>query len=91
MPPQLSPFFDSVEGDDARLNLTPCTIVEADMCIAGAQWMGGGNMVFYQSSSSTVLPHLSFSFRGADGDDGRLKLTPGAAPQGEAKDNGSMF
>ncbi len=38
--------------------------------------MGGGHTVFYQSSGSTVLLHLGFSFRGAGGDDGRLKLTP---------------
>jgi hypothetical protein len=45
---------------------------------------------FYQSSSSTASLHSSFSFGGADGDNGRLKLTPGAAPQGEAKDHGSI-
>ncbi len=52
--------------------------------------MGGGDMVCYWSSGSTVLPHLGFCFSGADGDNGRLKLTPGKAPQGEAKDNGSI-
>jgi hypothetical protein len=52
--------------------------------------MGGGDMAFYRSSGPTVLPHLGFSFGGADGDDGRLKLTPVGAPQGEAKDDGSI-
>jgi hypothetical protein len=42
--------------------------------------MGGGDMVFYPSSGSTVSPHLGFSFGGHDGGNGRLKLTPGAAP-----------
>ncbi len=42
--------------------------------------MGGSSMDFYRSSGSTVLPHLGVSFGGADGDDGRLKLTPSAAP-----------
>jgi hypothetical protein len=30
------------------------------MCIAGAQWMGGGDTFFYRSSGSTVLLHLGF-------------------------------
>jgi hypothetical protein len=80
MPPPLSTFFDSVDGDNARLNLTPCATVNANMCIAGAQWMGGGQPLFYQSSGSTVLLHLGFSLSGTDGDNGKLKLTPGAAP-----------
>jgi hypothetical protein len=47
MPPPLSTFFDGVDGDDARLNLTPCATVEADMCIARAQWrMCCGDRVF---------------------------------------------
>ncbi len=45
---------------------------------------------FYQSSGSTVLPHLGFTFGGTDDDNGRLKRTPGVAPRGEAKDNGSI-
>ncbi len=80
VPPPLSTFFDGVDGDNMRLNLTPFATVVTNMCIARVQWMGGGYMVVYQSSGSTVLPHLGFSFGDADGDDGRLKLTPGAAP-----------
>ncbi len=30
-------FFDGIDGDDVRLNLTPCASVNADMCIAKAQ------------------------------------------------------
>ncbi len=80
MPPPLFTFFDGIDGDDARLNLTPCAAVDPNMCITGVQWMGSGNMVFSQSSGSTVLPHLGFSFGSADGDNGRLKLLSGAAP-----------
>ncbi len=36
------------------------------------------------------LAAFGFSFGGADGDDGRLKLTPRAASQGEAKDDSSI-
>jgi hypothetical protein len=76
MSPPLSTFFYGVDSDNVRLNLTPCATVDPDMCIARAQWMGGGDMVFYRSSGSTVLPHLGFCFGGTDGDDGRLKLAP---------------
>ncbi len=52
--------------------------------------MGGGDTVL----TNLPVPKSSriwvFSFGGADSDDGRLKLTPGAAHQGEAKNDGSI-
>ncbi len=80
MPPPLSTFCDGIDSDNGRLNLAPCATVDADMCIARAQWMGGGDTVFNLYSGSTVWSHLGSSFGSADGDDGRLKLTPGTAP-----------
>jgi hypothetical protein len=52
--------------------------------------MGGGNTVFIDLPVPQSCRFLGISFGGADGDDGRLKLTPGAAPREEAKDNGSI-
>ncbi len=52
--------------------------------------MGGGDTVFINLPVPQSCRVWVFLLA-ADGEDGRLKLTPGAAPQGEAKEDGSMF
>jgi hypothetical protein len=90
MPPQLSTFLTALTVMMQGLT-SPLAPLSKPICASPERSGWVVATWFYQSSSSTVLPHLGFSFRGADSDDGRLKLTPGAAPQREAKDDGSMF
>ncbi len=63
-------FFDGIDSGNARLNLIPCTTVDADMCITKAQWMGGGDAFFLSIFWFHSLAAFEFFFGSADGDNG---------------------